>query len=170
MGLKDWLAGNVAGPQTYGDVMGRQAREGGSALANVVFMSHGTRPTGSPTTIFDSTTEMEAAGFSPRFIEFPQEALDLDSLTTAEQWLIRSLQIAMISFAYIVNSKAALQHMRRDNMSKFQSGLGPSLLSSTVDCHLFDTIQTAQAEVLSYANLVNSASAAPILDLERPGS
>jgi len=39
MGLKDWIAGKVAGPQSYGDVMGRHAREHGSALGNVVFLS-----------------------------------------------------------------------------------------------------------------------------------
>ena len=38
----------LAGPQTYGDAMGRQAWEGGSALANLVFMSHGAGLSGRP--------------------------------------------------------------------------------------------------------------------------
>lgn len=168
MGLKDWWAGNVAGPKTYGYCMGRQAREGGSALANVVFISHGARLTGGPPTIFDTQAEMEAAGYRPRFSEIV--AIDLGSLTKDEQLLYRSLQTVMISFAFIVNSNAALQYMRRENTSKFRSGLGPSLLRSMVECGLFDRIETAQTEVLSYASLVNSASASTVLNLDKPGS
>ena len=168
MGLKDWLAGKVAGPQSYGDVMGRQAREGGSALANVVFISHGARSTGGRTTIFDTPAEMEAAGYKPRFTEIVE--IDLHSLTKDEQLLLRNLQTAMISFAFIVNSNAALQYMRRENTSKFRNGLGPSLLRSMVECRLFDRIETAQTEVLSYANAVNSASGSTVLNLDRPAS
>lgn len=75
MGLKDWLAGKVAGPQSYGDVMGRHAREGGSSLANMVFMSHGTGPNGGPTTIFDTAADMIADGFKPRFVAKTEMAL-----------------------------------------------------------------------------------------------
>lgn len=168
MGLKDWLAGKVAGPQRYGDVMGRQAREGGSALANVVFISHGVRPIGGQTTIFDTPAEMEAAGYKPRFTEIV--AIDSGSLTKNEQLLFRSLQTAMISFAFIVNSNAALQYMRRENTPKFRNGLVPSLLRSMVECRLFDKIETAQAGVLFYANTVNSASASIVLNVDRPAS
>lgn len=168
MGLKDWLAGNVAGPQSYGDAMGRNAREGGgSALANVVFMSHGARPNAGPTTIFDTAADMETAGFKPRFTAITE--IDLGSLTKDEQFLFRSLQTAMIPFAFIVNSNAALQYMRRNNTSKFRNGLGASLLRLMVDCHLFDRIETAQVEVLSYANSV-PASAFTVLNKERPAS
>jgi hypothetical protein len=168
MGLKDWLAGKVAGPQSYGDVMGRQAREGGSALANVVFISHGAQPTGGPTTIFDTQAEMKAAGYKPRFSEIVE--IDLDLLTKDEQSLFRSLQTAMISFAFIVNSNVALQYMRRENTSRFRNGLGPSLLRSMVECGLFDRIETAQSEVLSYANLVDSTSASTVLNMDKPAA
>jgi hypothetical protein len=168
MGLKDWLAGKVAGPQSYGEVMGRQAREGGSALANLVFISHGARSTGGRTTIFDTQAEMEAAGYKPRFAEIVE--INFGSLTKDEELLFRSLQTAMISFAFIVNSNAALQYMQRENTSKFRNGLGPSLLRSMVECRLFDRIETAQAEVLSYANSVNSASASSVLNMDRPAS
>lgn len=168
MGLKDWFAEKVAGPQSYGAVMGRQAREGGSALANVVFIGHGARSTGGRTTIFDTQAEMEAAGYRPRFSEIVE--IDLGSLTKDEQLLFRSLQTAMISFAFIVNSNAALQYMRRENTSKFRNGLGPSLLRSMVECGLFDRIEAAQTEVLSYANVVESASGSTVLNMDRPAS
>ena len=168
MSLKDWLAGKVAGPQNYGDVMGRQARESGSALANVVFISHGVRPTGGRTTIFDTSAEMEAAGYKPRFTEIVE--INFGLLTKDEQLLFRSLQTAMISFAFIMTSNAALQYMRRENTSKFRNGLGPSVLRSMVECHLFDRIETAQTEVLGYANAVDSESASTVLNMNRPAS
>src|SRR5437667_12276434 len=129
MGLKD-LLGRMAGPQSYGNAMGRQAWEGGSALANMVFMSHGVGPKGRQTAIFDTAEEMQAAGFSPRYSEITR--IELGSLSTDEQFLLRSLQVAMVSFAFIVSSNGALQNMRRDNTSKFRHGLGPSVLSSMV--------------------------------------
>jgi hypothetical protein len=168
MGLKDWMAGKVAGPQSYGEVMGRQAREGGVALANVVFISHGAQSTGDRTTIFDTRSEMEAAGYKPRFKEIVE--VNFGTLTKDEQLLFRSLQTAMISFAFIVNSNAALQYMQRENTSKFRNGLGPSLLRSMVEYHLFDRIETAQTEVLSYANSVSSTSASSVLNMDRPAS
>lgn len=168
MGLKGWFAGEVAGPQSYGDVLGRHAREGGSTLANVVFMSHGTGPNAGPTIIFDTADEMETSGFKRRFAAITE--IDLASLTKDEQILFKSLQTAMISFAFIVNSNGALQNMRRDNTSKFRNGLGPSLLRSMVDCGLFDRFETAQAEVLAYANSVNPPSTSTVLNMERPAS
>jgi len=72
MGLKDWLA-KVSGPKGYGDALGRSAREAGSALANIVFMSHGIGPNGGPTTIFDTVADMEAAGFAPGFKEIAEQ-------------------------------------------------------------------------------------------------
>jgi hypothetical protein len=168
MGLKDWWAGNVAGPKAYGDFIGRDARESGLVLANVLFISHGARLTGGTTNIFDTQAEMEAAGYRPRFSEIVE--IDFGSLTKDEQLLFRSLQRAMIFFAGMVNLNVALQYMRRENTTKFQSGLRPSLLRSMVKCGLFDRIETAQAEVLSYASLVNSASASIYLNMDKPGS
>ncbi len=75
MGLKNWLAGKVAGPQSYGDVMGRHAREHGSALGNVVFLSHGTGPSGGKTELFDTPADMEGAGFKRRFLEIAEISL-----------------------------------------------------------------------------------------------
>ncbi len=100
MGLKDWLAGKVAGPQSYGDVMGRHAREHGSALANMVFLSHGTQPNAGPGAIFDTAADMQAAGFKPRFPEITE--MTVESLDQDQQLLFKRLQVAMISFAFIV--------------------------------------------------------------------
>ena len=168
MGLKDWLAGSVSGPQGYGSVMGRQAREGGSALANAMFLSHGSRPGQGPATIFDTLAEMEAAGFKPRYEELSR--LDITSLTKDEQRVFKSLTTAMISYAFIVNSNGALQNMRQDNTSRFRNGLGPSLLQSTVDCGLFGDVEAARAALLSYIRLFASSSISTILNKAKPAS
>ena len=168
MGLKSWLAGKVAGPQSYGDVLGQQAREGGSALANTVFMGHGTKPNGGPTIIFDTAADMKAAGLKPRFEEIAE--IDLAALTEEERLLFKNLQTAMISFAFMLNSNGALQIMRRENTSKFRNGLGRSLLRSMVDCGLFSKTEAAQAAVLSYVNSVDFGSTSNVLNMEKPAS
>jgi hypothetical protein len=158
----------MAGPQSYGDAMGRQAWEDGSTLANMVFMSHGAGPKGRQTAMFDTAEEMRAAGFNPRYPEITE--LALGSLSGDEQLLLKRLQITMVSFAFIVNSNGALQSMQKDNASKFLAGLGPSVLRSMVDSEFCDGIETAQSEVLSEASSVSSAGSSTVLNLEKPGA
>ena len=166
MGLKDWFAGNVAGPKGYGNALGRSAREAGSALGNAVFSSHGRKPEDGSIMIFDTLSDMQSAGFEP-YSETPQP-IKLTSLSEAEQSLLKNLHVAMISYVFIVNSNAALQYMRRANTSKFRNGLGPSLLQSTVDCGLFDAVDSARVAVMSY---VSSLPPIPtVLNMDRPGS
>ena len=167
MGPKDWLV-KVSGPKGYGDTLGRPAREAGSALANIVFMSHGIEPNGGPTTIFDTAVDMEAAGFAPRFQEITE--IDLPSLTLEEQLLYRNLQTAMISYIYMVNSNGANQYMRRDNSSKFHKGLVPSLLRSMVHCGLFSKVEDAQTAVTPYLSSSDAAQLCVILNMEKPAS
>lgn len=166
MGLKDWFAGKVLGPHTYGNTLGPPTREGGSALANVVFMSHGNHPVGGPTSIFDSEAEMKAAGFIPRFAEITR--VDLGKMTIGKLAVFKSLQTAMISFAFILNSDGALQYMRRDNTSKFRNGFGPSLLKSMVDCHLYENIEGARAELSSYIESFEAARIPSVLNIDKP--
>ncbi|HXQ20495.1 MAG TPA: hypothetical protein VN812_02390, partial [Candidatus Acidoferrales bacterium] len=130
--------------------------------------SHGTRPNGGSVAVFDTAADMEAAGFKPRFDEIAE--IDLASLTVDEQRVLTSLQMAMISFAFIVNSNAALQYMRRDNTSKFRNGLGPSLLRSMVDCGLVADEEAAKDALMSYVQTVDANSASTILNIERPAS
>jgi len=89
-------------------------------------------------------------------------------LNAAEQSLLKNLHIAMISFAFIVNSNAALQYMRRDNTSQFRNGLGPSLLQSSVDCGLFDKLDSARAALMSYVSSLPSITT--VLNMDRPAS
>lgn len=146
MGLKDWLAGSVAGAQSYGEVMGRQAREGGSALANA----------------------MTSAGLKPRFE--PHSRLDLTSLAVDEQRLFKSLTTAMISYAYVVNTNGALQNMRRDNSDKFRNGFGQSITRSIVECGLYGSYEAGKEALLSYVRSVDSASASTVFNMKQPGS
>lgn len=166
MGLKDWFAKNVAGPTGYGQALGRPAREAGSALGNALFSSHGSKPGNASITIFDTMPDMQSAGFEP-YSPTPRK-IELTSLDGADQTLLKSLHIAMISFVFVVNSNAALQYMRRDNTSKFRNGLGPSLLQSTVDCGLFGDVESARAAVMSYVTALPQIQT--VLNMERPGS
>lgn len=166
MGLKDWFAGNVVGPKGYGNALGRTAREAGSALGTAMFSSHGSKQENGPIMIFDTLSDMQSAGFKP-YSETPR-TVELSSLHETERTLLKNLHVAMVSYAFIANSNAALQYMRRDNTSKFRTGLGPSLLQSTVDCGLFDNVEAAQVAVMSY---VDSLPPIPtVLNMERPGS
>lgn len=167
MGLKKWLA-KVSGPKGYGNVLGPPTIETGSALANIVFMSHGIEPNGGPTTIFDTAADMEAAGFAPRFQKITQ--IDLVSMTLEEQLLFKNLQTAMIAFAYMVNSNGADQYMRRDNSSKFRKGLVPSLLRSMVHRGLFSKDEAAQTEITPYLASSDAAQIRVILNIEKPAS
>ncbi len=148
--------------------MGREAREGGSSLANRVFTGHGARGAKGQTIIFDTPIEMEATGYRRRFTEIVE--IDFGSLTNDEQLLLRNFQTAMICFAFVVHLNAALQHMRRENTTMFRKGLWPSLLTSMVKFRLFDRIETAQSESLCYVNMVDSASALTVLNMDRPAS
>lgn len=66
MGLRKWLAGNVAGPEGYGNFMGRQATEGGSALANAVFLTT------------EVGRELGRQGFSMRHLKWKGQGSALD--------------------------------------------------------------------------------------------
>ena len=131
-------------------------------------MSHGSESRGGRPIIFDTVNEMEAAGFKPRFEAIKK--INLDSLTGDEQLLFRSLQTAMISYAFMVNSNGALQNMRRDNTTKFRNGLGPSLLKSMVDCGLFDSMEKARIELLAYIKSFKSAPISTVFNLEKAAS
>jgi hypothetical protein len=168
MGLKDWFAGKVAGPEVYGNTMGPQAREGGSALANMVFMSHGTHVVAGPPCIFESEAEMRGAGFTPRFAEIRN--VDLQKTFGEELAIFKNLQAAMLSFTFILNSNSALQFMRRDNTSKFRNGFGASFLKSIVDYHLYENIEDARAEISSYIKSFETAGIRSVLDMEKPAS
>lgn len=167
MGLRGWLA-RFQGPKGYGIAMGRPAREWGSALAIGMFVSHGIGPNGGPAVIFDTKDEMKAAGFTPVFEERPRNPIDVTLLNDDERLLLKSLTVAMIAFAFIVNSNAALQYMQRDNTSKFRNGLGPSLLDSMVSYGLFDKLESARAALLSYTQALESASISTILNRNNP--
>ena len=119
--------------------------------------------------------EMEQAGFDPRFdamteILEAKAEIDLASLTEDEQLLFKSLQTAMIAYAYIVVSNAALQNMRTDNASKFCNALGTSMQKSAVDCGLFDSIEAARTTLLSRTQWMESASTSTALNMDKPGS
>jgi hypothetical protein len=63
MGLKDWLAKNVAGASAYGEVMGRECVKNGIALGRTLYLGHGTRAAPSDRYVFEDGEEMQSNGF-----------------------------------------------------------------------------------------------------------
>jgi hypothetical protein len=168
MGVKTWFAGKVAGPQIYGNTMGPHARERANALANMVFLSHGTHSVPGRTLVVDSPADMKAAGFTPHFVEI--QAIDIKTLSREELAVFTNLHKAMSAFVFIMNSNAALNYMRRDNTTKFRNGFGPSFLQSTVDHHLYKNIDEARRELLSYIAPFESAGIRSVLNMDKPAS
>ncbi len=168
MGLKNWFAGMVAGPQLYGNTMGANAREGVNGLTNMIFLSHGTQTTKGQTVILESPAHMRAEGFTPRYDEI--EAINIETLAGQELVVFQNIHRAMLAFVFILNSNAALNYMRRDNTSKFRNGFGPSFLQSAVAIQLFKTIDEARTDLLSYIGSFESARLQFVLNRDKPGS
>lgn len=168
MGLKNWFAGKVAGPQVYGSAMGANAREGANGLTNMIFLSHGTQATKGRPVIVESPAEMRVEGFAPRYDEI--QAINIDMLAGEELIIFQNIHKAMFAFLFILNSNAALNYMRRDNTSKFRNGFGPTFLKSAVDIQLFKTIDDARSDILSYIGLFQSVRLQSVLNMDKPGS
>jgi hypothetical protein len=173
LGLKDWIAGNVAGPRAYGEALGRQtAMEGGRGLANSAFFSHGARPKESDAStdqvIFDTVSEMELAGFKHRYEETFRIVGAL--LSADEQLLYKSLHIGMTPFAYLVVSSIASSLMRRDNSEKFCSGLTEAASRAMADSGLYANHTAAKEALLSYVRSYETSSNPAILNLGKPAS
>ena len=168
MGLKNWFAGMVAGPQLFGSTMGANAREGVNGITNMIFLSHGTQTTKGRPVILDSPDQMRAEGFTQRYDEI--EAINIETLSRQELEVFQNIHRAMLAFVFILNSNAALNYMRRDNTSKFRNGFGPSFLQSAVAIQLFNTIGEARTDLLSYISSFESARLQFVLNMDKPGS
>jgi hypothetical protein len=171
MGLRDWIAGNVAGPRAYGKALGRQTvMEGARGLSNSAFFNHGARPKESDASvrpgIFDTVSDMEAAGFKHRYEETFKIVIPF--LPLDEQVLCRNLHEGMVPYTYLLVSSIASSFMQRDNSARFCDGLTLSVSRAMADCGLYPHHAAAREALLSHMRLYEAASNSAILDAANP--
>src|SRR5271157_201950 len=109
MGLKDWLAKNVAGASAYGEVMGRECVKNGIALGRILYLGHATRATPSVRFVFKDSEEMQSNGFDlyckdPLHRPAMEDSSELSKLT----------RVVGIAFSVEVTLTAASNFMRND--------------------------------------------------------
>jgi hypothetical protein len=116
LGLKDWLAKNVAGASSYREVMGRECAKNGVVIGRMVFLSHGRRATPSDRCVFKDGEEMEAGGFTP----YCGDPLNRPPLQDSSE-LSKETRAAGVAFAVQLALAASSNFMRTDaNRSDFQ--------------------------------------------------
>jgi hypothetical protein len=64
MGLKNWLAKNVAGVGAYGGVMGRESAKNGLAIGRTLYLGHGTCAGKSNRCVFENAESMISEGYT----------------------------------------------------------------------------------------------------------
>lgn len=159
MGLKDLIAGNIAGPSGFGSFMGRQAIEAGLGLGRTLYLGHSTRLNGTGMFIFDSEDEMKLQQFQPYCLSLLNRPPSEDPSVLSKHARIVSLAIAVQC-----TMTAASHFMKPPNASTFNRSLGASTRDAL---HNLNNGITAE-DVLTYLNVPVPDSTA-IINTERPG-
>lgn len=161
MGLKDWLAKNVAGVSAYGEVMGRECVKNGIVLGRVLYLGHGTRATPSDRFIFADGEEMESNGFKL----YCKDPLNRPALEDSSE-LSKQTRAAGIAFATQLSLTASSNFMRNDtNRRDFQRSLGASTKAAVI-------AQNSGIEMDRVMRLLRlpSDEASVVLNMEDPGT
>lgn len=129
MGLKHWIAKNIAGPDAYGKTMGRTAVENGFAFGRALYSGRGIRPDQSTNHVFGTGEAMTADGYaicSPDLNPNPpvENSSKLSTLTAA----------AGIAFATSVAMTAAENLFRvPENRSRFHRAVTSAVSHALVE-------------------------------------
>lgn len=161
MGLKDWLAANVAGASGYGNAMGRQTVENGLALGRVLYLGHGTRSSPGGSTVFENSAEMEAAGFTL----YCPDPLNRPPMEDSSE-LSRQARAAGVALATQCAITAAYNFMKDKNATAFSRSLGES---TRIELQRLDSPVTADL-ILRYLKLPRPTAAIRVVNLEQPGT
>jgi len=128
VGLKDWLAKNVAGVSTYGEVMGRECVKNGIVLGRVLYLSHGTSATPTQRFVFTDGEEMQSIGFEL----YCKDPLNKPALEDSSE-LSKQTRTAGIAFATQLCLTASSNFMRNDtNRRDFHRSLGTSTKAEVI--------------------------------------
>lgn len=161
MGIKNWMAKNLAGVSGYGSTLGREAVKNGLALGRVLYVGHGTRATSSAAFIFEDSREMGAAGFVP-YCTDPINSPPMEDTSV----LSRHILVAGITFASTCTFTAAFNCMKEANANSFTRSMGASVRAELDQLSFGIT-----SDLLNHYNkLPRPAGIIQVLNVEKPGT
>ena len=162
MGIKDWLAKNVAGVSTYGEVMGRECVKSGIALGRVFYLGHGTRSGSLQQFAFRDSEEMESNGLTL----YCKDSLNRPALEDSSE-LSKQTRAAGIAFAVQVCLMASTNFMQNDtNRRDFHRSLGAGTKGELLTLGS----DVGMERVLHFVNLPPAAGVSKALNMEEPGT
>jgi hypothetical protein len=160
MGLKNWLAKNVAGVSGYGQTFGRENVTNGLALGRTLYLGHGSRASAPGVLVLRDEDQMKAQGFSLHCPDPSNMAAAEDDSELSKQ--TRALGIA---FAAQCSMTAASNFMKRENAGAFFRSLGEGTRAAMNELRLPVT-----SEMIDYyINQPPREGVTQVLDLENPG-
>jgi hypothetical protein len=159
MRLKDWLA-KKAGPSEYGDAFARQAVKDGIVLGRVLYLSHGSRASGSGVLVLEDEEQMRTAGFS-------LYCIDPLNRPAMEDWSALSKQTRAVGLAFALKcaTNAACNFMKQSNAAVFCRSMGHSSETAISQLGVPPTID----DILHYLRLPAPSGTDRILNLDEPG-
>jgi hypothetical protein len=162
MGLKDWLAKNVAGVSTYGEVMGRECVKNGIALGRTLYLGHGTRIAPSDRFVFKDDEEMKSNGFEL----YCKDPLNRPAMEDSSE-LSKQTRTVGIAFATQLCLTASSNFMRNDtNRGDFFRSLGASTKAEVA-------VQNSGIEmngVMHFLKLPSAEGTSKVLDTNNSGT
>lgn len=160
MGLKDWLAKNVAGVGAYGEVIGRESAKNGLALGRTLYLGHGTREGNSSSCVFADSDTMASEGFKLYCVNPDQMPPGEDSSKLSI--LTRAVGVV---FASLVVTNTAGCFAKRENFSHFTRSVGATTMAYVKQ----NSPDVSQELILELFNMKRSQTVRYLLDFERPG-
>jgi hypothetical protein len=162
MGLKNWLAKNVAGVEAYGGVMGRESVKNGLAIGRTLYLGHGSCAGKSRRCVFESAESMISEGYTVYCADTNRMPPNEDSSQLSV--LTRAAGVAFA--ARITDNAAGLCFSKPENHSIFCR----SLTASAVPC-LKDNSPDLPVELLQqFLNLKVPPTVTVASNPEKPGT
>lgn len=161
MGLKNWMAKNLAGVSGYGSTLGREVVKNGLALGRILYVGHGRREAVPRVALFEDCDAMEAAGFTAYCVD-PMNRPPLEDASE----LSKNLRAVGIIFASTCTFTAGFNYMKKTNADLFARSVGESVrteLGQRSSGMTFDLIN-------HYNKLARPAGITQVLNLEKPGT
>lgn len=160
MGLKDWIAKNVAGASGYGMAMGLEVVTNGLALGRTLYLGHGTRAMASDVVVFEDDDHMRSEGFTL----YCTDPLNRPPMEDSSE-LSRHTRVAGIAFAATCTFTAASNFMKEANASAFTRSMGDRVRAELDKLKLGIT-----HDLLDHYNRLPRPGIATVLNMEKPGT
>ena len=160
MGIRDWVAKNVAGPSAYGEVMGRESVKNGLAIGRTLYLGHGT---GGQTEqlVCEDEKEMTTLGYHPYCAEPGNRPPMEDSSELSLQ-----TRIAGIALAAQMNIVCMQNFFKEPNGVEFGCGLVRSLKEELAKLALAISFP----DVAKYTQLPMPAHVTKVVNVKQPGT